>query len=70
MERIHVVSSLLRTVGFDPQTGTLEVVFVRGGIYEYHGMPQTVYDELMRAASKGTFYNAYIRNVYPFSRLA
>jgi hypothetical protein len=70
MERIQVASSHLRAVGFDPQMETLEVEFVSGGIYQYYGVPRPVYDELMGAASKGRFFNAYIRNGYPHTRLA
>lgn len=70
MELIQVSSSHLRAVGFDPQMGTLEVEFVSGGIYQYYGVPRNVYDELTGAASKGRFFNAYIRNVYPYSRVA
>ena len=50
-------------------TQTLEVQFVSGRVYQYYGVPENMHTRLMDAASKGQFFNAYIRNSYPFSRV-
>ena len=66
MDRISVVSSNLRSVGYDPDNSILEVEFTNGQIYHYQGVPQDAYQQLMGAGSKGTFFNANIRNAFPF----
>lgn len=64
MERALVSSSNLRSIGYDPDTSTLEIEFIKSGLYQYHGVPQEVYDELMQAGSHGSYFNAHIKNVY------
>lgn len=69
MERYNVASSNIRSVGYDPQTQTLEVEFMNGTIYQYYGVPEQIYDQMMGEQSKGRFLNTYIRNQYPYSRV-
>lgn len=68
MERSSVASSNLRSVGYDQPSGTLEVEFVSGSIYQYYGVPQNMYEQMMSAPSKGQFLNTYIKNQYAYSR--
>ena len=68
MERNNVASSNISSIGYDPQTSTLEVEFLNGGIYQYYGVPENMYQQLMSAPSKGQFLNTYIKNQYPYSR--
>ena len=68
MERNHVASSIISSIGYDPQTSTLEVEFLNSGIYQYYGVPENMYQQLMSAPSKGQFLNTYIKNQYPYSR--
>lgn len=60
MERIPVSSSNLASVGY--QDGILEVAFKSGSVYQYTGVPESVYDALMSAPSHGKFFAAFIRN--------
>ena len=69
MERYEVLSSNVRSVGYDARTETLEVEFHGGHVYQYYGVPELVYEEMMRAPSKGRFLNFEIRNAYPHSRI-
>ncbi len=69
MERQKVESSMLREVGYDPETRTLEVEFTSGGVYEYYDVPPEVYDGLLRAESYGQYFQANIRDTYPYRRL-
>jgi hypothetical protein len=68
MERNNVASSNISSIGYDPQTSTLEVEFLNGGTYQYYGVPENMYQQLMSAPSKGQFLNTYIKNQYAFSR--
>jgi hypothetical protein len=69
MERTPVSSSNLRSIGYEPETSTLEVEFNHGEVYQYHGVPQDVFDELMQAGSHGIYFNANIKNSYATTKL-
>ena len=69
MERIEVTSSNLLSVGYDPETETLEVEFRSGGTYRYSGVPISEYQALMGAASHGSYFHRNIRDRYPCTPL-
>lgn len=69
MDRNSVTSSNIRSFGYDSDSGTLEIEFKNGAVYQYSGVPQSEYDDLIAAASHGTYFNAHIKNVYPFVKL-
>ena len=59
---IPVNSSAIRAVGYD--AGTLIVQFHSGRTYDHPRVPYAVYAGLMRASSKGAYYNENIRGRY------
>lgn len=65
MNRSSVSSSNIRSVGYDLDTRTLEVEFHSGGIYQYAGVPETIYQGFMQAASKGSYFHDHIKGRYP-----
>ena len=68
MERQAVSSSNIASVGYNPDTETLEVEFSKDGkVYEYYNVPQFMYDRLMEAPSIGSFFSAEIRNAYAYN---
>ena len=69
MRRDSVASTNVAAVGYDPKTQTLEVEFLSGSVYQYYGVPDHLHDNMMRAASKGKYLNAYIKDRYPYSRV-
>lgn len=69
MQRISVSSSNLSSVGYDPQSRTLEVAFHGGGVYQYHGVPPSVHQGLMTAASKGSYLAHHIKGHYAYRRV-
>lgn len=62
MRREAVASSAITSVGY--QHETLEIEFVSGDVYRYLDVPKSVFLELMRAPSKGTFFNERIRDSF------
>lgn len=64
-----VASSNVVAIGYDRPTETLEVEFLRGAVYQYYGVPEHMYNNIMSAPSKGRFLKTYIRDSYPFSRV-
>ena len=61
MERMYVVSSNIRSIGYDASSMILEVEFLNGSIYQYYGVPEALYEGLMAADSHGKFLNEYIK---------
>lgn len=62
MPLIEVNSSAIRAVSYDGYTLTVE--FRSGRTYDHPGVPYEVYEGLMRASSKGWYYNTHIRGRY------
>ncbi len=69
MERIPVTSTDLCSVGYDPESLTLEIEFKKGSVYQYNGVPTEEHQGLMTAPSHGKYFNANIRNRYQCVRL-
>lgn len=69
MERVPVESTLLRSVGYDPVSETLELELRRGRIYQYFEVDEDVLRELLAADSKGRYFNAFIKDQYPYRRI-
>lgn len=69
MERQRVSSSNLASVGYDADSSVLEVEFHGGEIYQYSGVPQEIYQRLMRASSHGSYFYRNIRDKYPTKRI-
>jgi hypothetical protein len=60
-------SSMIRVFYYTPQKLRLDVMFVSGRRYSYHGVRSAVYDSMVRAFSKGEFFNAHIRDCFRFT---
>jgi hypothetical protein len=70
MERESVRSSNIASIGYDKQAEILEVQFHNGGIYQYSGVPLSIYQGLMGATSHGTYLNQHVKNVgYRFRKI-
>src|SRR5262245_45072312 len=67
MDRIPIRSTNIKEVGYDVGSSTLEVMFSDGGIYRYFGVPESIYDGLVRAPSAGQYFHRMIRDKYRFS---
>lgn len=64
MQRAVVDSTTMRSVGYDSTQQMLEVEFTSGAVYRYLEVPAAVFDELMKAESKGRYFNEEIRDDY------
>lgn len=69
MNRVPVESSNMESVGYDPESHTLEVAFRDSGTYQYFDVPASVHDALMGAASKGSYFAGNIRGVFRYARV-
>ena len=61
-----VESTVLATVGYDEARQLLQVEFCGRAIYRYFGVPAAVHQQLLNAASKGSYFNQAIRGRFPF----
>ena len=61
MNRVSVTSSALSSVGYELNTLTLEIELSNGRVYQYFGVAETVFQELVNSSSKGQYYNQHIR---------
>lgn len=64
MQMIRVSSSAISAVGYDPDTRRMKITFVQGHTYDFCRVPQYVFDGLLRAGSKGGYYNDHIKDRY------
>jgi len=69
MDRQAVRSSVIKSVAFDPSSGTLEIAFPDGDVYRYFEFPEFLYRGLLAAASKGQYFNRRINGRYRVERV-
>jgi hypothetical protein len=70
MPRRPVRSSNIASVGYDAENSVLEVEFVNSGaVYQYFGVPQSVYEALMGARSHGGYFAANIKDTYRYRQV-
>lgn len=66
---MHIIrSALVEAVGYDRKTQELHVALVGRGTYVYEEVDETVMNLLLKAESKGDYFNANIRDRYRFRR--
>ncbi|WP_082234986.1 KTSC domain-containing protein [Halobacillus massiliensis] len=70
MNMVPVKSTNLKAVRYDPQSCKLFVRFKNShSLYEYSGVPEYVYEELIAAKSLGKYHHLNIKYSYPYKRI-
>jgi hypothetical protein len=69
MERKYVKSSNLLSVGYDAKNKILEIRFNSGNMYQYDNVPKEIYNGLMSASSKGSYFYDMIKGNYSFKQI-
>lgn len=69
MNRTPVESTNLSSVGYDPDTLTLEAEFRDGSVYQYFDVPEHVHLALTSGESVGKYFAANVRGIYRYARL-
>ena len=70
MELTTVESSNIEAVGYDEFNSDLIIKFKNGLYYKYSGVPYSIYTNLMKARSKGAFFNANVRGTYDYETIS
>ena len=65
-----VESTTLATVAYDDAQALLQLEFRSLAIYQYFGVPPAVHAALLRAPSKGSYFNRVIRGRFRYSAAA
>ena len=55
-------SEAISGLDYDPDTQEMQIVFAKRGTYKYSEVEPQVFSEFNGAASRGTYFNMYIRN--------
>jgi len=69
MDVTAVESSTLATIAYDGNRELLQLEFSSRAVYQYWGVPAAVHKGLLRAPSKGSYFNQSIRGKFPYSRI-
>lgn len=67
MRMVPFSSRSIAAAGYD--SGVLVVAFRGGGVYEYRGVPESTASQLFSAASKGRYYQTFIKGRYQSVRV-
>ena len=70
MNEMRVESTTLRAVAYDDGREVLQLEFCTRAIYHYYGVPAGVYEALLDAPSKGSYFNRIIRGRFPYALCA
>ena len=62
-------SSVVSGIKYDPTKQVLRVYYVSGMVYDYKKVPPQVYQSMIKAFSKGTYLNRYIKGHYDFEKV-
>lgn len=67
---MHVQSTAIRDIDYEPDHGKLLVRFSDGDLYVYVGVPGEVHRSFIEAPSKGRYFAEAIRDQYPFNKMS
>jgi KTSC domain len=70
MDRKTVDSSMLKSIGYDPATQTLELEFNSGEVWQYLDVPSDEFEALMNASSHGSYARHNIIGSYHETRVS
>src|SRR5690606_20074038 len=62
-------STNIQRFSYEPASQVLTVKFVKGGAYEYYGVPMEIFTGFKGAASAGRYHHRWIRKRYRYKRV-
>ncbi len=69
MNRQHVESSDIDSIGYDEKNSVLEIEFLSGGIYQYANVSVDIYSNIINASSHGKYFHEYIKDKFTFNKI-
>jgi hypothetical protein len=67
MTRLKVNSPAILSVGYEPDSESLQLEFPGSTIYEYHSVKPIIYMGLMHTESKGNYFDHHIKDKYEYT---
>lgn len=67
--QIGASSTALQGFGYSEINRYLDIQFTNGTVYRYENVFDSVVQGLVTASSQGGYFNAAIRDIYPYTRL-
>ena len=64
MEKIDIVSSILKSAYYDNNYNMLSVTFKNGKEYAFYNVPNDIWVGFKNSESKGSFFSRYIKGKY------
>lgn len=64
MDRKDVSSSMIKSIGYDSSTSTLEIEYNSGPIWQYYDFTESDWHAFEGAESHGKFYHGFIKGQY------
>lgn len=59
-------STVVKSFTYDSKKARLYVTFLSGKVYAYLNVPESVYEEMKAAFSKGKYLNEFVKGKYEF----
>lgn len=69
MNYVAVSSSNIAAIAYDEARRILGVRFTAGREYWYNGVSRSVYQSFLGAASKGRYFEAFVKRMYVCTRV-
>lgn len=69
MDRQPITSSMIASVGYDPEDEVLEVEFKNGQVYQYYDVPESEHHMLMTSSSPGSYLKKEITPAYTYRQV-
>lgn len=64
IQRWKVDSSMILAINYDAAQEVMELELHSGAIWRFHHVPDILVEDMLRAESKGKFYNAWVRDLF------
>lgn len=62
-------SSNIKHIIYQPALKIMQVMFVNGRIYWYYKVPRNIYEDFLKATSKGTYFWQNVKDKYTYKRI-
>ena len=69
MERASINSTMITSIGYDSSTGTLEIEYKDGSVWQYYDFPETMWNEFQYAESQGKYWHRNIKGRFVEARV-
>lgn len=70
MKRTYVMSTDVKSIGYDESSRIMEIEYLDSSLYQYENIPPIAHLALMTAQAKGLHINTNLKGIYPCVKIA